>query len=228
MADRFIDTIDIDAIDPFNGLFARLHARSKNTPAKTFWHAEAMHAGIFRALRMNPAEEGAAYAAMAFRLHRSDEGARILFAWPSLHHLDNLEDDWTGIETVLAWNPADDSATVMGDPDAVLFGGTGAPGEPLNVFASPFSYLRHIAEQRAAFWTFRRGMIFNNWHAIDEPTTHPGLLALAPPDKIRWPIHALPDDIRLHGIKAQAFNTALLRQARIPRATEAHSMKVAA
>lgn len=228
MADRFIDRIDIDAPDPFNALLATLHARSKDTPAKTFWHAEAMHPAIFRALRMDRAEEGAAYAAMAFRLHRAEDGARILFAWPSLHHLDHLEDDWTGIEAVLAWNPADDTATVMGDPAEALFGGLGGPTDALNIFASPFAYLRHIAEQRAAFWTFRRNALFGGWRAIDEKVDHPGLLALGPIDRIRWPIGAMPDDIRLHGIPAKAFNAALLRQARIPRATEALSMKVAA
>lgn len=227
MAARFRDIIDIDAPDPVNALFATLYARSKDCPGKTFWDADAMHPAIFRALRMDRSEEGAVYAAAAFRLHRSEEGAAILFAWPSLHYLGDLEDDWLGIEAVLAWDPVTDTATVLGDAAANLFG-TCNSNETLTVFASPFAYLRHIAEMRAQFWTFRRMAMADNWHAVAEPTAPDGLLALAPPDKIRWPLAELPDDIRLQGISAKAFNTALLRQARIPRATEAHSMKVAA
>src|SRR5690606_34842599 len=92
-----------------NPLFATLHARSKDTPAKTWRHASAMHPSIFRALKMNRSEDGAIYAAAPFRLHRSESGARILVALPTPPLFDSRGDDWLGIETVLAWNPVDDT-----------------------------------------------------------------------------------------------------------------------
>lgn len=217
---------EIDTIGAWNVLFATLHQRSKDSPAKTFWHARAMHPAIFRALCMDPKEDGAIYAAAAFRLHMSDEGARILCAMPALRILEDGDDDWLEIEAVLSWNPVDDTATVLSDAGADLFGHTDA-AEPLTVFASPFAYLRHIAEARAQWFIYRR-KVNGEWHLASEPSLIPGLLTLAEPTKVRWPIHDMPADITANGIDARALNSALLRQARIPRAVAAPQSRKAA
>jgi hypothetical protein len=217
---------EIETLDAWNVLFATLHARSKDSPGKTFWDARAMHPAIFRALRMDPNEEGAIYAAAAFRLHLSADGPRVLCAMPALRILEDGNDDWLDIEAVLSWNPVDDTATVMGDAGADLFGHTDA-AEPLNVYSSPFDYLRHVAEARAQ-WFIYRAKVNGEWHLASEPARIPGLLALAEPAKVRWPLHDMPADITAHGIDARAFNNALLRQARIPRAVAAPQSRKAA
>lgn len=216
----------MDDIAPFNALFATLHMRAKDSPGKTFWNATAMHPAIFRALRMASDETGAVYAAAAFRLHRTDEGVRILCAFPALAILEDGDDDWLNIETVLSWNPVDDTAEVMGDSGDLLFGHT-EETEPLTLFASPFAYLRHIAETRAQ-WVAHRAKVNGEWRVATEPTHVPGLLALGNVAKIRWPLHAMPTDFTTQGIDARALNNALIRQARVPRAIAAPEMRKAA
>jgi hypothetical protein len=61
-----------------------------------------------------------------------------------------------------------------------------------------------------------------------EPTHIPGLLALATPDKVRWPMHDMPTEVTTHGLDARAFNSALIRQSHIPRAIPAPEMRKAA
>lgn len=212
------------APDALNPLFTRLHARSKETPAKTWWHAEALHPAIYRALRMDPGETGAAYAALPFRIHRNTDGVvRILAAFPTPRILaPHDDDDWLGIDYVLSWNPVDDTAIVMGDAGASLIGRSNS-NDHAAIFASPFAYFRALAEARAAWLT--------GWYAIEgewrqrpaEPDLTPGYLMLAKPDKVRWPVADLPRDLTCHGVDPMAVNRAILRQSALPRASAAPS-----
>jgi hypothetical protein len=213
-------------MDDLNPHWAWLHALTRDCPGKTFWNATAMHPAIFRALCMDKAEDGAIFAAAAFRLHRSEDGVAILCAMPALRILEDADDDWLNIEAVLAWNPVNDTALVLADTDEALFGHTDST-QPLAIYASPFAYLRHIAEQRAQWFAHRRatnGM----WRMAIEPTHIPGLLALNTPDKVRWPMHDMPAEVTTHGLDARAFNSALIRQSHIPRAIPAPEMRKAA
>lgn len=205
--------------DAFNDLFATLHAREKDSPAKVWWHAESMHPAIFKALKMDRAEDGAIYAAAAFRLYRTEDSAAILCAFPAPRILENGDPDWLGIETVLAWNPRTDTAYVLGDPVPQVIGRV-PTDEPLHIHASPFAYLRALAEARARWFVMRR-VVQGDWHAVTEPDLTPGLLLIGDPAKVSWPIHAMSGDITVHDIDARAFNNALIRQARIPRAVAA-------
>lgn len=206
--------------DALNPLFAKLHARSKDSPAKTWWHAEAMHPAIFRALRMDRAETGAIYAAAAFRLHRDPDGARILAAFPAPRILaphDN--DDWLDIEAVLSWNPVDDTAVVVGDAEPQLIGRHDTGQEAAHIYASPFAFLRAFAESRAQWfvlWAIQHG----HWKRRPvEPDLTPGFLLLGDPDEVRWPVHAMPRDLFCHGVDPKTVNRSILRQARLPRAS---------
>src|SRR6187431_683648 len=69
------------ATEAANVVSATLYAREKDTPGKTWWHAEAMHPAIFRALRMSKDDDGSIFAAVPFRLARIDGRARILVAF---------------------------------------------------------------------------------------------------------------------------------------------------
>lgn len=213
-------------MDDLNPHWAWLHALTRDCPGKTFWNATAMHPAIFRALRMDKSEDGAIFAAAAFRLHRSDEGATVLLALPALRILEDGDDDWLSIETVIAWDPRTDTAAILGDTGS-QWAGHISDADSLDIFASPFAYFRHVAEQRAQ-WFIHRQAVNGEWRVAQEPAHVPGVLAIGPTERIRWPIRDLPDEIRLHGIPAKTFNNTLLRQARIPRAVEARSQFKAA
>jgi hypothetical protein len=219
-----LDDIIADANQPelLNPLFALLHDRSKDTAAKTWWHAEAMHPAIFRALRMDRNEAGAIFAAAPFRLHRFDDTARILVAFPCPRILaphDN--DDWLEIDTVLSWDPRSDTAEVADDPGAAIVGNIPPDTDTLDVYGSPFAFFRALAEARAR-WFVARQMIAGDWRRKPrEPDLSPGLLLIGKPDQVRWPRHTMPDDITCHGVDAKALNRALLKQARVPRARPA-------
>lgn len=202
----------------FNGLFATLHARSKDCAAKTWWDAQAMHPAIFRALRMDMAEEGAIYAAAAFRLHRSDNGVRVLLALPIPRLIVEPAEDWLAVDTVIGWDPVNDTAEVMDDIGPALVGDY-SHDQPCNVYASPYAFMRAIAETRAQ-WFVQWRTIKGEWRSVAEQDTAPGLLAIGAVDKIRWP-RTLPNELILHGLDPVAVNRAILRQAKVPRATAA-------
>lgn len=203
-----------------NPLFATLHARSKDTPGKTWWHAEAMHPAIFRALRLSSTEEGAIFAAVPFRLHRPTKRILVAFPCPRIF-APNDDDDWLGIESVLSWDPVTDSAEIMGEPGPALAGIVPHDAETLEVHTSPFAFLRTLAEARAQ-WIVRRHMVGGDWRRKPaEPDLTPGLLLIGSVDKVRWPIRIMPENITCHGLDPKALNRAMLRQARIPRAVSA-------
>lgn len=211
------------APDALNPLFALLHARSKDTPGKVWWHAEAMHPALFRALRMDPKDDGAVFAAVPFRLHRSDAGARVLVAFPCPRILaphDN--DDWLEIETVLAWDPRTDTAEVVGDPGPALVCADLYGLDRLDIYASPFDYFRAEAEARAQ-WLTAWQRIERDWRQRPVEPRHYAAAALliGKAGEVRWPLHDMPDQLTAHGIDAKALNTAMLRQAGIPRAVAA-------
>lgn len=219
------------ANDPtaLNDLFATLHARGKDTPAKTWWHAEGMHPAIFRALRMDRQEDGSIFAAQPFRLHRGDGTARILAAFPTPRILGDVDMDWLGIDAVVSWDPVTDTAELMGDCQPALVGAIRPDLDSISIHGSPFAYFRAVAEDRAQ-WVTRRHMISGDWRKRpEEPSSFgPGLLLIGEPDKVRWPLHRMPADVAVHGIDAKALNRAMLRQARVPRAIAAPAMRVAA
>lgn len=210
--------------EAFNPFFALLHARSKDSPAKLWWHSADMHDGIFRALRMDRKEFGAIYAAIPFRLAKIEDRHVILAALPCPRIFPpHDDDDWLGIETVLAWDPVSDTAEVLGESGPQLVGHAPGHGETI-IYSSPFTFLRAYAEARAQWLTSFYAIADSQWKKRPaEPDLTPGLLLLGKPDEVRWPIHTLPETVQCEGLDAQAVNRAMLRQAHIPRAYAAPS-----
>lgn len=217
--DAISATLEPDWLNP---LFATLHSREKETTAKTWWHAEPMHPAVFHALRMDKREEGAIFAAAPFRIDRSQDKARILVALPTPRILaPHDDDDWLGIEQVIAWNPKTDTAELCDEPGPHLAGSIRRDLDHLDVYGSPFAFFRALAEDRAR-WFVSWQQVGGDWRRKPrEPDFSPGLLLIGAPDKVRWPRHAMPDAITAHGTDAKALNTAMLRQARVPRAVAA-------
>lgn len=212
-----------------NPVHAWVHAIEKNTPAKRWWDAQAMHPAIFRALRMDRSEDGAVYAAMPFRLARDGEGNHcILVALPCPRFFEG-DDDHLSIDTVLAWYPDRGAVRNLYDDASDQLIGEVAHDEPAHVFADPFSFFRALAEARARWVTRFLLSADQAWRrAPREPRHIPGLLLLGSADKVRWSSHSISGELRCHGIDARAVNRAILRQSNLPRAIPADQMRAAA
>lgn len=210
-----------------NGLYARLHDRKADTPGKLWWHAEALHPAIFRALRMDREENGAVYAALPFRLHRDELGAKILIALPTPPQFDPECYDWLDIETVLEWYPHLNQFKIMGDHTPTTAGRIDP--DCAELFADAFAFARAFAERRAQWFVSWQMNIGAKWRAASiEPDLTPGLFLFDKPEKCRLPVHEMPADVIAHGINPTDLNRALLRQAQIPRARAANQMRAVA
>jgi hypothetical protein len=217
------------APDFMNPIHALAHARARDTPAKRWWYAQVLHPAIFRALRLDPKESGAVYAAMPFRLSRDGEGnACILVALPCPRLFD-ADDDWLGIEVVLAWYPQTGKVIDLEDAEPNhLVGELPADlAEPTHVFADPFAFFRAMAEARAQWLTSFYANADPLWRRRPhEPRHVPGFLVIGNPEKVRWP--TLTAEIHCHGIDPRKVNHAILRQSTLPRAIAAHNLRIAA
>lgn len=209
-----------------NDLAALNYALAKDTPAKAFFFAQAGHPAVYRALRMDPAEWGAFYASLPFRLDKTEEGARILWAWPMPRVLGPVDDNWLGIETVLAWYPHLNRVEVLGDAGAHHIGAHDPMQAECHIYSDPFAFFRANVEDRAQ-WYMRRA-VMTDWQAFEEPAFHPGYLITGDAEKVRWPVSAMPSDIVCHGIDENRLNRAILKQARIPRARSSQQFQMKA
>lgn len=209
-----------------NALSTLWFERGKDSPAKDWWNAEPWHPAIGRALRIDRAEFGGVYALAPFRVIRIEGKPMIAAAWPAPRILGPVDYDWLDIEAVIAWNPVDDTAFVMGDPVPQLVGklSDDAP----QIHASPRAFFQQWAIRRAAYAMQASQAAQQSWHI--KPTERdevPGVLMTGPIEKIRWNPAAMPEHIECVGCDPQHINRAILRAARLPRAVSA-SQRIAA
>lgn len=210
-------TENAPTIDDFNDLSARLYALNKDCPGKTWWDADPMHPAIARALRIEMAEEGAVFAKVPFRLAKLDGAHVILAAYPSPRCLGPVDGDWLGIETVIAWSPQNDAATILGDDTAQLTGRL--TDDTPAVFGSPRIFFTAWMRARAEFFVRWVESRKGTWrHGATEYDLAPGALAIGPLDRIQWRPSALPQNIEAVGIDPAKLNKAILKAARVPRA----------
>lgn len=203
----------------WNELCAAVHARSKDSPAKTWWHAE-RHPAIYRALKIDPAEFGAIYACLPFRLARIEGRAIVLAAHPCPLTLGPVDPDWLGIETVLIWDVAAKTVSVMGDDVPQIAGHLTA--ETPTLYGTPFGFFRAWVEARAAFAMARSQSAGKDWAVTPtERGTAPGALIVGDIDKVRWVPGAMPRDLGVVDLDPTRINRAILRAARLPRAVSA-------
>ena len=205
-------------IDAHNARVCLLHALSKQTPAKTWWDAEAWHPAVGRAMRIDRTAEGGVYALAPFRLAKVNEKHVILAAYPAPRILGPVDPDFLGIEQVLAWNPVDGSTEVLGDPVPQLFGAFTST-DVGTLYADTRDFFTAWAQERAAFYVrwcqSRRG----EWaHGATETDLVPGALIIGKPEQIRWRPSTLPETLNCVGIDPTTINRAVLRAARLPRA----------
>lgn len=203
--------------DDINDLSARLYALNRETPGKVWWDADPMHPAIARALRINPAEEGAVFAKAPFRLAQIEGRHVILAAYPAPRMLGPVDGDWLSIERVIAWDPRTDEATVLGDSEPQMVGRL--TEETPALYASPRAFFTAWLRARAAFFVLWCQSRAGTWtHGAPEHDLIPGALAIGPIDAIQWRPSTLPANIETVGVDAAKLNRALLRAARVPRA----------
>lgn len=211
-------------IDDINEASARLYALNKDCPAKTWWDADPMHPAIARALRIDPNAEGAVFARAMCRLATIEGRHLILVAYPAPRVLGPVDGDWLGIDHVIAWNPVDDSAAVLGDPQPQPVG----PLDDGRLYASPRAFLTEWMRARAEFFVRWIQSRQGTWrHGATETDLSPGALAIGPVEKIRWRPSEMPENIECVGLDPAKLNRALLKAARVPRAHASQQRAVA-
>lgn len=216
-------------LDPehINALSAYNHALRKDTPAKRWWNLDATHAATARALRINPQDDGAAYALIPFRLARTPEGPRILVAHPCPRFFAPQDPDWLGIETVLSWEPNSNTVQVEGDPSPRLVGAW--RDDATTLFNDPRAFFQAWAQRRAQFAIQREVYSGKSWHtAPAECDLAPGQLIVGDASKVRWNPAAMPEHVECVGIDPRVVNKAVLRAAHLPRLTAGQPLRAVA
>ena len=197
-----------------NDLSAYVYALDKDTPAKAWWSLPFYHPAIARQLRIDRQDIGGVYGLAPFRLGMVDGEHRILAAWPCLaftwrDHLD--------IDTVLSWNPRDNTVAVLGDPEPQLVGPFINSDEG-TLFADPRVFFQEWARIRAAYFVARTSATSADWQAApDERDIMPGVLIAGDAMKVRWNPSALPASITIVGVDPKPIERALFKAAHIPR-----------
>lgn len=200
-----------------NALSSYWFALSRDCPGKTWWRAKANHPLMFEALRIS-AEDGAAiYACAPFRAIMSEQGPRVLAAYPAPRLFDEPDYHWLGIDTVISWNPQADTAEVLGDTAPQIVGNLS--DETNVIFASPRAFFQQWARRRAQFLTHRQQASSHQWNKPPvERDEVPGVLMIGAPADIRWRPHEMPSEIQCSGVNPAIINREMLKAARVPRA----------
>jgi hypothetical protein len=207
------------AAEWINDLSAYLYAYDKDCPAKVWANAPLFHPAIARALHIDRSETGGVYALAPFRLAMIGENHRILAAWPCPRILTADPEAHLVIDAVIAWNPVDNSAQILGDPVPQL-AGRFPDSETSSLFADPRAFFQAWAMARAAFFVHWCAAKRKDWESPPaESDLIPGCLLIGEPAKVNWHRHDLPKHLDCVGIDPRTVNNAILKTARLPRVT---------
>lgn len=206
---------------------------NKAGPSKIWANADIGHKAVYKALKIDPADPAAFYAAFPFRLAMMGERARIVIAItpPLIATKGNEHWHHTDIDLVLSWNPVENTVEVIGDtqPMAVF---PDEMGDAVEVYGDGFKFFRRWIERRAEFWQRRTDSAKNKWkHPAVEPRDGglPAILCVGDVRQIRWQTHDLPPVINAVGIDRDALNASIFKSAAVPRVVDKNTiLRVAA
>lgn len=203
--------------DAINAVASYQFAASRDCPAKAWWGCRPTHPAVYESLGIAATAEGAVYACAPFRACRTDRGNRIIAAYPAPRLFDHPDNDWLCVRTVIAWNPVDDTAEVLGDPTPQI---VGSLSDKTNViFASPRAFLQQWARRRGQYLAARQQARASSWNKPPvEQDEVPGALMIGAPADIRWRPSEMPSDIQCAGVNPAVINKELLKAAKVPRA----------
>lgn len=207
-----------------NSLSEYLFALKKDAPGKVWWNAgHETRAPVYRALRIDPGDTGAAYATTPFRLTQIEGRWLILAAYPAPAIFDPAP-DWLDIETVLAWEPNSDAVEVLGDDAPQLVGRL--TDDANTIYASPRIFFQSWAIRRARFFVQRQTTQGRDWHIVaQEGDDTPGALVIGAFAKIRLNPSAMPETVLCDGLDPKELNRAIMRAARLPRVSAAQHVR---
>lgn len=204
-----------------NSLSAYWYALDRDTSSKTWWNAPAWHDAVDRALGIDRNQPGGLFAVFPFRAAKVEDKWRVLAAYPTPTIIGELDEDWLGIETVLAWDPVSNHVEVLGDIEPQIVGnpsGFYAGKDEGALFGQPRAFFQAWARDRARFYGFAHQHVGKDWSVRpNEPDLVPGALIVGDVRKIRWNAHSLPQNIEVIGADPDAINRAMLRDLGLPR-----------
>lgn len=205
-----------------NALSTYWYSLSKDSAGKTWWKSKSSHPATYNALQISADDLGAVYACAPFRIRQTEAGPRILAAYPAPRLFDQPDYHWLGIEAVIVWDPDKDHATVLDDDRPQIVGDVSDDANRL--FSSPRAFFQAWAMRRAQFAVKRQEIRKRAWHiAPTERDEIPGGLVIGAAADIHWQPSLLPEHIECVGISPQVVNRAIMKAARLPRATGAVS-----
>lgn len=211
-------TPEQETLNDFIGL---MHARDKDSPAKTWWNAAPWHDATDRALGIDRTQDGGQFAVFPFRAAKIDDKWRVLAAYPAPKIISDVDEDWLGIDQVISWCPLSNHVEVMGDPVDQLVGnpaGFYAEKDTGTLYGQPRAFFQAWARDRARFYGFAAQHIGKSWSAMPhEPDLVPGALIVGDARKIRWSAHTLPANVECVGCDPAEINRAMLRNLNLPR-----------
>lgn len=203
---------------------ARQYDLKAESPAKAWWEADEWHDAIGRALQVDRSQHGGVYALAPFRILKVGDKYVVAAAWPCPRILENLTEDWLGIQDVIAWNPKDNTTEILGEAQPATVGKFDETNPTL--FGDTRSFFIAWAQARAAHFQRWLDSRKGKWsHPTPEHDLIPGKLVVGNIDKVRWKPSTLPENFACVGINADRLNRALFKAARLPRA---HSVQLKA
>lgn len=211
--------------DEINAVSAHWHSMEKLTPAKQWWGLDVYHPAVGRALRIDRTQDGGAYALLPFRFCRYDGKPLILAAYPCPPLL-SVDADWLQISAVIAWDPVSDTAHVLdGDGPQLVGRLTDFSNE---IHGSPRAFFQAWAIRRAAFAVQWQTAKSRRWDAVPtEREEVPGALVIGDISKIPLAPSLMPTHLECVEIDPKIVNRAIMRAARLPRATGADMRRAA-
>lgn len=215
----------------WNDFISLMSARDKDTPAKRWFYADLYHPSIGRALGIDRNQDGGWFALAPFRLTKIDDAWHIIAAYPTPTLIGpEIDEDWLGIECVIAWNPVTNAVHIEGDPQAQIIGSFASyygDAETGTLYGQPRPFFQAWAQNRARFYGFASQHVGKPWSAMpSEPDLIPGVLMVGSERHIRWQPSQMPAHLECVGVDPNLINRALLRATHLPRATS--STRIAA
>lgn len=212
----------------WNDFLTLMNGRDKDTPAKRWFHAPTWHPSIGRALGIDRDQDGGRFALAPFRITKIDEAWHIIAAWPTPTMIGPaIDEDWLGIEAVIAWNPVTNAVHVIGDDQAQLIGSFDTHYGDGTLYGQPRPFFQAWAQNRARFFGFASQHIGKAWTAMPaEPDLIPGCMIVGNVNHVRWQPARMPAHLECVGVDPVTVNKALMRSTHLPRATQ--STRIAA
>lgn len=202
-----------------NEISAYCYALDRDCPGKVWWEAPMWHDAVDRALGVSREQDGGRFALFPFRAAKVDDQWRVLAAYPTPRTIGEIDEDWLGIETVIAWDPVTNRAEVLGDPVPQLVGTmapTFADPNTTTLFGQPRVFFQAWARDRARYFRF----VQNDGAAVhnlpNEPDLAPGALIVGDARQVRWNPATMPATIECAGCDVGAINRAILRTLKLP------------